>query len=145
MTRRPALRTSTSTMCHWVGVSRMSSPPRRACFAAKSSVKSGVVDDCLAFGQHGAAHRGPQPGEQLVHAERLGEVVVGAEVERFDLGCLGATPGQHDDRHRRPAPEAAHDVESVHAGSPRSRMTTSGWWRAASWSACSPVTAMSAS
>ena len=81
----------------------------------KSIVKSGVVNDRLALGQHRAAHRGTQTREQLVHPEGLGEVVVGAEVERLDLGCLGPTPRQHDDRHGRPAPEPAHDVEAVHA------------------------------
>ncbi len=79
-------------------------------------MKSGVTSTALTLGQHGSAHRGSQPGEQLVHAERLGEVVVGAEVEGLDLGGLGAAARQHDDRDRRPAAQAAHDVEPVHAG-----------------------------
>jgi hypothetical protein len=33
----------------------------------------------------GAADRGAQPGQQLVHAEGFGDVVVGAGVERLDL------------------------------------------------------------
>ena len=38
------------------------------------------------------------PREQLVHAERLGEVVVRTEIERLDLVALGLAGGQHDDR-----------------------------------------------
>ena len=72
--------------------------------------------DRLALREHGSTHCRPQTCEELVHAERLGQVVVGTKVERLDLGRLGPTPRQHDDRHRRPAPEAAHDVEPVHAG-----------------------------
>jgi hypothetical protein len=33
----------------------------------------------------GAAQRGPRPGEQFVHAEGFGDVVVGAGVERRDV------------------------------------------------------------
>ncbi len=43
------------------------------------------------LGGGGAPGRRPQPGEQLVDAERLGHVVIGAEVERGHLvGAAGA-------------------------------------------------------
>ena len=64
--------------------------PRLLCDEVDREV--GGREDCAAFGQNGPAHRGPQSSEQLVHAERLGHVVVGAEVERFDLCGLGAAP-----------------------------------------------------
>ena len=51
-------------------------------------VKSGVTTDRLLLGRRGAAQRGAQAGQQLVHAERLGDVVVGAGVERRDLVAL---------------------------------------------------------
>ena len=37
--------------------------------------------------------------QQLFHAERLGDVVVGAEIERLHLAGLVAAARQHDDRH----------------------------------------------
>ena len=40
---------------------------------------------------------------ELVHAERLGHVVVGAEIERLDLAGLVVAAGQHHDRHGRAA------------------------------------------
>ena len=69
------------------------------------------------------AQRGPQPGEQLVHAERLGDVVVGAGVERGDLVGLGLADRQHDDRARASSP-AGRRMTSMPSmpGRPRSRM-----------------------
>ncbi len=43
VTSRPPARTSTSSTCHSVGVSRTAAPPRRTRLAARSTVKSGVV------------------------------------------------------------------------------------------------------
>ena len=44
------------------------------------------------------AQRRPHAREQLVHAERLGDVIVGAEIERLDLAGLVAAARQDDDR-----------------------------------------------
>jgi len=44
-----------------------------------------------------------QAGEQFADAERLGQVVVGAEVERRHLVGLLAARGEHEDRPRIPA------------------------------------------
>ena len=38
-------------------------------------------------------------GEQFIHPERLGQVIVGAEIERLDLAGLVAAARQHHDRH----------------------------------------------
>ena len=61
----------------------------------------------------GPAQMGADPGEQLAGAERLGDVVVGADLETeddVDLVVLGA-----EDDHRHPVPrpaDLAADVES---------------------------------
>ena len=89
-------------------------------------MKSAVVDDGLLVGRRRPAQRRPQPGQQLVHAERLGHVVVGAGVERGDLVRLAVAGGEHDDRHLRPAPQPADDLEPSMPGSPRSRITSVG-------------------
>src|SRR5215216_3977313 len=42
---------------------------------------------------------GPDASKELVDLERLGHVVVGAEVEAVDLVDRGVAGGEHDDRH----------------------------------------------
>src|SRR3954451_22355521 len=59
----------------------------------------------------GPAYRRPHPGQQLVHPEGLGHVVVGARVQRLHLVRPVVPGGQHD--HRRPAP-AAQPPDHVH-------------------------------
>src|SRR6185312_14730288 len=44
----------------------------------------------------GAAQHGPDAGDQLGHAERLHEVVVGAQLEADDAVGLEAAGGEHD-------------------------------------------------
>jgi hypothetical protein len=46
----------------------------------------------------GAAQQRAHAGDELARAERLGEVVVGAEVEAADAVVLGRLCGEHDDR-----------------------------------------------
>ena len=51
--------------------------------------------------------------EKLVHAERLGHVVVGAKIERRDLAGLIAAARQHDDRHALVArPDRAQQLDA---------------------------------
>ena len=52
---------------------------------------------------------------ELAHRERLGDVVVGAELEAEDLVDLLRLGGQHDDRHRAARPQAPADLEAVDA------------------------------
>ena len=61
------------------------------------------LDDRLARGGH-AAQACAQPGQQLVDPDRLGDVIVGAGVERRDLLALVAD--RREDDHRRAAPRA---------------------------------------
>ena len=68
------------------------------------------LDERLLVSGRGPAERGAQPGEQLVHAERLGDVVVGAGVERGDLVAL-----------RRRAPRARRSGPCSTRGAPGSR------------------------
>jgi len=42
--------------------------------------------------------RGSHAGEQFIHPERLGQVIVGAEIERLDLSRFVAAARQHHDR-----------------------------------------------
>ena len=81
-------------------VSASGSPPRYAAWR-------GLVDDEVAVDQRAAARRGGagpaqhrvDPQHQLARAERLGDVVVGADLEPDDPVGLLAERGQHDDRH----------------------------------------------
>ncbi len=104
------------------------------------------LDHGLLLGRRRAPQRGAQTSQQLVHAERLGHVVVGPGVERRHLVVLGVAHRQHDDRDTcstRGGPGSPRRRRCP--GSPRSRITTSGWWLAASVSACSPSGARSTS
>ena len=66
----------------------------------------------------GPSQRGAQARQELAHAERLRDVVVGAGVERHDLLGVLVPGGEHDDRDRRPAAQAVHDLDAVDAGKP---------------------------
>ena len=73
----------------------------------------GGLDDRLFLGRRGAPQGRSQTRHQLVHAERLGDVVVGTGVERGDLVGLGVADGEHDDRYGAPAAQTADDVDTV--------------------------------
>ena len=74
--------------------------------------------DARLFGRRGrdAAERGPQAREELAHAERLGDVVVGTGVERGDLVALRLARREDDDGHVGPAAEAGDHVEAGDVG-----------------------------
>ena len=57
-----------------------------------------------------------EAGVELVDAERLGDVVVGAALERLDLLALLVAAGQDHDRRRGVAPDPPDDVEAVDVG-----------------------------
>ena len=78
----------------------------------------------------GSPQHGPDARHELAWAERLGQVVVGTELEPEQLVELVVPCGQHHDRDRRVAPQLAGDVEPVETGQPRSSTTRSGCrWR----------------
>jgi hypothetical protein len=62
------------------------------------------------------AERDPRARQELADGERLGDVVVGAGVERRHLVGLPAARRQHDDRHRCPFPEPSDDLDPVQIG-----------------------------
>ena len=107
----------------------------------------GGLDHRLLLGRRGAAQRGAEPGQQLVHAERLGDVVVGAGVEgarpcrvspsRTDSTMIGTVlhprrPADHLDAVDAGQAEVEHDDVGVVA-------------RPRASSACSPSGARSTS
>jgi hypothetical protein len=61
-------------------------------------------------------HDRANPGQQLLLAERLRHVVVGARVERLHLGQLVRLARQDDDRGLAGSPDLAADVHPVAAG-----------------------------
>ncbi len=64
----------------------------------------------------GAPQDRSRPLHQFVNAVRLGDVVVGSDLEadnRVELGRLGS---HHDYRHRRVGPDRPGDVDSRQAG-----------------------------
>ena len=64
----------------------------------------------------GPAQDRPDARDELARAERLGQVVVGAELEPEQLVELVVAGREHHDRDRRVAAQLAGDVEAVEAG-----------------------------
>ena len=54
----------------------------------------------------------PDPRRELAQAERLGHVVVGAELEADDLVHLGVLGREHDDRHAGLGPDDPADLDA---------------------------------
>jgi hypothetical protein len=73
-------------------------------------------DPGLVLGRPGAPDRGPHPREQLLHPERLGDVVVRPRVERLDLVGAVGSPGQHDDGRLGPAAQPLDHLDAVQVG-----------------------------
>ena len=61
-----------------------------------------------------APERRPHAREQLVDAERFGDVVVGARIERLHLRPLLAFDRQHDDRDVRHGADPLAQLDAVH-------------------------------
>jgi hypothetical protein len=72
----------------------------RALHPVCGAVDRDVADHDLVFSQArtNTAQDGAQAGEELVHRERLGQVIVGALIEATDAIALVAAGRQHDDR-----------------------------------------------
>ena len=100
-------------MCHSVGVSRTSAG--RVVDPLRREVDREVLglDGRFLLGRRRPAQRSPEPGQELVHPERLRHEVVGPGVERSDLVALGLADRQDDDRDCAPAAQAANDLDAV--------------------------------
>ena len=61
-------------------------------------VRSATRDHALA-GPGGAAGHHVQPGDEFLDEKRLGQVIVGAEVEAFEAFVEFAAGGEKDHRH----------------------------------------------
>jgi hypothetical protein len=82
-------------------------------------------------GAAGPAQQRAHPGHQLPRAVRLGQVVVGAEVEAEQQVVLGGPGGQHQHRHVGLAAQDPAHVEAVEPGIITSSTSRSGGLRRA--------------
>ena len=62
----------------------------------------------------GVADGGADPGQELVRAEGLGEVVVRPQIQRGDLVPLVGAGGDHHHRQAGPTAQAAENVQAIH-------------------------------
>ena len=111
----PGLRARTRSSANSCGVSCTGSPPHRDGSLLEVDPQVAELDDRLG-GSVGAPQRGAQAREQLLDAERLRHVVVGARVERRDLLGLVADDGEDDHRRAAPGAQLARDVGAAAVG-----------------------------
>ena len=119
---RPGSRTSVASSWNSVGV-RSTAVPRTCTriLGTSTSTSAGAQDLGADHGAARSAQHRSHPRHELLRAERLHQVVVGAELQADDPVGLLAPRGEHDDRRAGRAPELARDVEAVHAGQTRGR------------------------
>ena len=114
---RPGCAASVASSPNSVGVSSTAGrPPRPASAARRATTSPARIVVAGLGGALGPAQDGPDPGDELARAERLGQVVVGAELEAEQLVELVVARGEHDDRDGRVAAQLAGDVEAVEPG-----------------------------
>ena len=118
LTSLPGLRARTSSRCHSVGVRCTGSTGRRCGSGGRPgrrcSGRSALPVQAPAPAS--AAGDRPDAGQEFVDAERFGDVVVGAGVERVDLVAAVRPAGQHDDRDGCPGAQLADDLDAVDVG-----------------------------
>ncbi len=93
--------------------------------AVHAHVAAGQVDMQVTIVEHrhlafavgaAAAQQRPHPRHQLLGAERLGHVVVGAIVQGPHLLRLAGAHAEHDHRHLAPLPQLGQHVMAFHVG-----------------------------
>ena len=104
------------------GVSRTSLPSTSTRNRSRS-ITSVAADDRFArrCRRVDPPQRDANPREQFLGAERLGDVVVGAGIERPHLVVFRAARRQHDDRRAPALANLAADVDAVDVGEARDR------------------------
>ena len=113
MSSLPGFVTRASSSPYSVGVRRTCSPSRvTSRFGRSTSSGPNRSRGTARLVGLRAPHRRPRSREQLLHAERLRDVVVGARVERRDLVGLRFAHRQHDHRH---VAERAHPPDHLGA------------------------------
>ena len=114
---RPGRAASVASSWNSVGVSSTAVPATSARIRGRSSVDVAGPDRLAGLGRPvGPAQDGADAGDELARAERLGQVVVGTELEPEQLVELVVARREHDDRDRRVAAQLAGDVEAVEPG-----------------------------
>ena len=122
---RPGLRASTPRISNSTNVVRTSSPRTRTVRLAKSIRSSPASSGSSASSRGRSAGRGAHrraaqrrldAAAELAHRERLGDVVVGAELEAEHLVDLLGLGRQHDDRHRARGAQPPAHLEAVEVG-----------------------------
>ena len=63
-----------------------------------------------------AAEIGADARQEFLHAERLGDVIVGARIQRLNLSPLLTAHREHDDGNLRLRPQMAAQFQAVHVG-----------------------------
>ena len=115
----PGLAARQTSRSNSVGVSRTSSSPRHRPPRTRVEPQVAELERTPSDELGGALDPTQQrrdAGDQLPHAERLGEVVVGADAEPGQhVGLLDAR-GQHDHRHRTVGLDPPADLEAVVPG-----------------------------
>jgi hypothetical protein len=101
-----------------VGVRCISRSATETLRCSRSTTRSPVLNTAAAP-RAGLATWHTNAGEQLVYVKRLGQVVVGPEVEGLDLVALGASNREHHNPGAGVATYFADDVEPVHVWQPQ--------------------------
>ena len=93
-------------------------PPTRTLWPSTSRVRLPLWTMPSASAAGPAARRSTEriAGVQLGHPERLGQVVVGATLQRLDLGCLFAARRKHDDAGGGFATDVTQHGQAVEVG-----------------------------
>ena len=116
----PAWRTRTASSRYSMGVSRTSASPSQTRRRPRSTRRSPSVKvDSPGSAPEGRVPEGDAGArEELADGEGLGDVVVGAGVERRHLVRLRPAGREDDDRDRGPLAQPADDLETVQVGKP---------------------------
>ena len=88
------------------------------------------------------SERGSEPRGQFADAERLLDIIVGAEIERLDFLRLAIARGEHDHRRRRELADVAQNILAVPVGQPEVENDQIGRAGRGRRNACAPVSAV---